>query len=202
MSPRRAVPKVGTLQARNESLPVDEGQEVSSDGWTERDQGDLSLTSWSSSISHIKLLLKVLLVLQDRFYAAFSSWLLCDILKRGTQSSNPFLGAKGCFTRKSCLLSVRSIHQPLALIQPSLHLKVLVLFPAISLLSGSSFLPNISLVQGPRSTQSFISIAGQQWWRSLNRHFPPLYGKCVRACFYFFFNLLFRKKNFTLFMEK
>lgn len=110
MSPRRAAPDASTSQAQNESFPVDEGQGVSSDGWTERDQGDISLTSWSSSISHIKLLLKVLLVLQERFYAAFSSWLLCDILKRGTQSSNPFLRAKGCFSRKSCLLPVRSIH--------------------------------------------------------------------------------------------
>lgn len=112
-APGEQAPDAGTSQAQNESFPTDEGQEVSSDGWTERDQGDISLTSWSSSISHIKLLLKVLLVLEQRFYAASSSWLLCDILKRGTQTSDPFLRAKGCFSRKSCLLPVRSIHQPL-----------------------------------------------------------------------------------------
>lgn len=54
----------------------------------------------------------------------------------------------------------------LAWIQPSIHLKVLILFPTISLESDYSFLSNISLVQGPWSTQSFINIAGQQWGRS------------------------------------
>lgn len=111
-APGEQAPDAGTSQAQNESFPTDQGQEVSSDGWTERDQADISLTSWSSSISHIKLLLKVLLVLEQRFYAASSFWLLCDILKRGTQTSDPFLRAKWCFSRKSCLLPVRSIHQP------------------------------------------------------------------------------------------
>lgn len=53
-------PNVGTSQALNESFPIDERQKVSSDGWTEQDQSDISLTSKSSSISQIKLVLKLL----------------------------------------------------------------------------------------------------------------------------------------------
>lgn len=157
MSPRRAAFFTG-----NESFPTDEGQEVSSDGWTERDQGDISLTSWSSSNSHFKLLLKVLLVLQERFYAAFSSWLLFDILKRGTQGSNPFLRAKGCFSRKSCLLPVRSIHQPPGLDSAISSLKGLNpvsnntfskwLFLPIKYLFGPRTLINTELYQHCRTT--------------------------------------------------
>lgn len=182
-APGEQAPDAGTSQAQNESFPTDEGQEVSSDGWTERDQGDISLTSWSSSISHIKLLLKVLLVLEQRFYAASSSWLLCDILKRGTQTSDPFLRAKGCFSRKSCLLPVRSIHRPPGL-DSAIGSFFLVLFPTISLVSDSYFLPNISLVQGPRSTQIFINVVGQQWGRSQTLQiFSTLIWKCMRAFF-------------------